>query len=27
VDTVLATNGVIRAVEEYQMVFSSARKF
>ena len=27
VDTVLATNGVIRAVEEYQMMFSSARKF
>jgi len=27
VDTVLATNGVIRGVEEYQMVFSSARKF
>jgi hypothetical protein len=27
VDTVLATNGVIRAVEEYQMVFSSARRF
>ena len=26
VDTVLATNGVIRAVEEYQLVFSSARK-
>ena len=27
VDTVLATNGVIRAVEEYQTVFSSARRF
>jgi hypothetical protein len=27
VDTVLATSGVIRGVEEYQMVFSSARKF
>ena len=27
VDTVLATSGVIRAVEEYQMMFSSARKF
>jgi hypothetical protein len=27
VDTVLATAGVIRGVEEYQMVFSSARKF
>jgi hypothetical protein len=27
VDTVLATNGVIRALEEYQMMFSSARKF
>jgi hypothetical protein len=26
VDSVLATNGVIRAVEEYQLVFSSARK-
>lgn len=26
VDTVLATNGVIRAVEEYELVFSSARK-
>ena len=25
-DSVLATNGVIRAVEEYQLVFSSARK-
>lgn len=27
VDTVLATDGVIRGVEEYQMMFSSARKF
>jgi heme-degrading monooxygenase HmoA len=26
VDTVRATNGVIRSVEEYQLVFSSARK-
>ena len=26
-DTVLAMSGVIRAVKEYQMVFSSARKF
>ena len=26
VDTVLATNGLVRAVEEYQMVFSSVRK-
>ncbi len=27
VDTVRATNGVIRSVEEYQLVFSSARKY
>jgi hypothetical protein len=27
VDTVTATNGVIRAVEEYRLVFSSARRY
>jgi quinol monooxygenase YgiN len=27
VDTVAATNGLIRAVEEYQLVFSSARRY
>jgi hypothetical protein len=27
VDTVAATNGVIRAVEEYRLVFSSARRY